>query len=372
MSNPIIIDLDVEIDDPKIDLRPAAPIIVKNTPYEGEYTVTPSEQAQTLETNGKSMSDDVTVEAIPSDYVGSTVPRKTAQTYTPTTSDQTIPSGQYLTGVQTLKGDSALVAENIKKDAEIFGVRGSFEGGITPTGTIDISENGDFDVSTFATAQVAVPWNWIGEDCEQIAAYDLGTVKLSDTLFATWTPSATSFQIKPTVTIDTPTLDTENYDYVLRWIVDVSIEYQEGTEPKAAMQRLCMEFAQSIYRKPYGMPQLLDSDYNYNYCTTLLTVALMDYINSNGTRTLWWNGTYGIYPSATAATFTPNPSTTPKVSIKTPAYNARCNNSYLSVASANAIDQDKSVIKGSGYLYRTKKGGAMRSAYEDIVNMYHS
>lgn len=48
-----------------------------------------------------------------------------AQTITPGTTDQTIASGQYLTGAQTIKGDSNLVAENIKSGVSIFGVAGS-------------------------------------------------------------------------------------------------------------------------------------------------------------------------------------------------------------------------------------------------------
>ena len=48
-----------------------------------------------------------------------------AQTITPTTSDQTISSGQYLTGTQTIKGDPNLIASNIKKNIEIFGVTGT-------------------------------------------------------------------------------------------------------------------------------------------------------------------------------------------------------------------------------------------------------
>lgn len=54
---------------------------------------------------------------------------KSAQTYTPTTSDQTIAAGQYLSGAQTVKGDANLVAGNIKKDVTIFGTTGSYEGG---------------------------------------------------------------------------------------------------------------------------------------------------------------------------------------------------------------------------------------------------
>ena len=38
------------------------------TPYEGEYTVVPGEDAQALPTAGKSLAQDVTVEPIPSNY----------------------------------------------------------------------------------------------------------------------------------------------------------------------------------------------------------------------------------------------------------------------------------------------------------------
>lgn len=50
-----------------------------------------------------------------------------AQTITPGTKDQTIASGKYLSGTQTIKGDSNLKAENIKKGVSIFGVSGSLE-----------------------------------------------------------------------------------------------------------------------------------------------------------------------------------------------------------------------------------------------------
>lgn len=50
---------------------------------------------------------------------------KSAQTYTPSTSDQTINANQYLTGAQTIKGDTNLVASNIIAGKTIFGVAGS-------------------------------------------------------------------------------------------------------------------------------------------------------------------------------------------------------------------------------------------------------
>lgn len=51
---------------------------------------------------------------------------KAAATITPGTTNQTIASGTYLTGTQTISGDADLVAANIKKDVQIFGVTGSY------------------------------------------------------------------------------------------------------------------------------------------------------------------------------------------------------------------------------------------------------
>ena len=54
-----------------------------------------------------------------------TMPSKGAQTYTPGTEDQTISSGRYLSGAQTIKGDANLIPENIVSGKSIFGVEGS-------------------------------------------------------------------------------------------------------------------------------------------------------------------------------------------------------------------------------------------------------
>lgn len=119
--------------------------------------INPTELDQVLNVDdGFSGMKQVKVNAIPSDYVGSGVTRKGETAYTPTTTDQEIASGQYLSGKQVIKGDSNLVAENIAKDKTIFGITGTHEGGITPEGTMLIQQNGVYDVTTIAEVDVQV------------------------------------------------------------------------------------------------------------------------------------------------------------------------------------------------------------------------
>lgn len=77
----------------------------------------------------------VTFTSVSGNSLTGTIPSKDAETYIPGTSDQTIAASQYLAGVQTIKGDANLVAENIAKDVTIFGITGTHQGGTTSGGT---------------------------------------------------------------------------------------------------------------------------------------------------------------------------------------------------------------------------------------------
>lgn len=62
----------------------------------------------------------------------------TTTEYTPSVVDQTISAGQYLSGVQIIKGDTNLIASNIRKGVTLFNVLGTYEGGGGGISAIDI------------------------------------------------------------------------------------------------------------------------------------------------------------------------------------------------------------------------------------------
>lgn len=87
------------------------------------------------------MGPDNGYDGLSSVQVNAISPTKGAQTYTPTTTNQTISSGRWLTGAQTIKGDANLVASNIKSGVSIFGVSGTLEEGLYQTTTSTIRNN---------------------------------------------------------------------------------------------------------------------------------------------------------------------------------------------------------------------------------------
>ena len=104
-------------------------------------TVSPSTNSQTVKPDsGYDGLSSVIVNAIPNTYV-EPIATRVATTYIPTTSNQTIAAGTYCSGTQTIKGDSNLVANNIKSGVSIFGVNGTYVGsGSGSGGNTDIED----------------------------------------------------------------------------------------------------------------------------------------------------------------------------------------------------------------------------------------
>ena len=217
-------------------------------------------------------------------------------------------------------------------------------------------------------------WNPLGEGAELIQTYDMGTKKLSATGFNTWTPTTTATSIQATSnlgTITSPALDT--YEYVIKTVFESNTAYASDNTLVAAVVRQIFEIVQIVHRKPSNLTNMISSTDNYNYCATMYTAPWMEYYNTSGTHTMTWTGSYGIYPAATAATFSSTSSLNPTITIKAPTYNARCYKSYFKEAMASAVDKEASTIKCKVYVYRIKKNGStLMSMYGEIVDIYNT
>lgn len=84
---------------------------------------------------------------------------KSAATYTPTTSNQTIAAGQYLSGAQTILGDADLIAGNIKSGISIFGVNGSLSLSSFEPGNVYFYGNSDSGVPAFSMTNLLIQNN---------------------------------------------------------------------------------------------------------------------------------------------------------------------------------------------------------------------
>ena len=119
------------------------PDVSSSGTYYGRVTIAAgsvTQNAPTVNSSGLvTATSTVTAGYVSADTKSNTLqlPTQAAQTITPSTQNQTIESGKYLTGTQTISGDANLIAANIKYGASIFGVSGTFtKNGTQSSGTL--------------------------------------------------------------------------------------------------------------------------------------------------------------------------------------------------------------------------------------------
>ena len=151
--------------------------VIEATPeYEGPYTVTPSLQQQTLETEGKKMTDDVTVEAMPRATLKDSALFPVQATFTVSSSGRVSVSGSKATAFQPVESEGyAKTTDSFSAVAVATGHTDlSTEAGKTVTPTE--SEQTAVASQKFTTGDIkvgAIPSDYVGSGVPQKSSADL-------------------------------------------------------------------------------------------------------------------------------------------------------------------------------------------------------
>lgn len=223
---------------------------------------------------------------------------KGATSYTPTTSNQIIASGTYLTGIQTILGDSNLLAANIRKNVSIFGVTGTYE---PPTG--DTINNQDKTVTPTESEQSitfdsgytglgiitvnAISSNYIGSNIARKSSTDLTVSDETITVPAGYYATNANKSVA-TTTHPNPTANINSTTGLITASHTQSTGYVTGGTTTDTLQ-LSTQAAATI--TPTTSSQVAITAGKYTLGAITVGAIPSQYIIPTGTKTITQNGT---------------------------------------------------------------------------------
>ena len=90
-------------------------------------------------------------------------------------------------------------------------------------------------------------YTWMGKNPELVQSYAKETIKLSDTDYASWTPSTTATAIIASSNLGTQVLDMANYEYIILWRFLSDFVYGSSATNVARTLKVAQAFAQMIF-----------------------------------------------------------------------------------------------------------------------------
>lgn len=240
------------------------------------------------------------------------------------------------------------------------------------TGIVKLNTDGKY-LSDKIEVDFTDLYTWMGKNPELVQTYPKETIKLSDTGYATWTPSTTATVIQASSNLGTQVLDMENYEYLIMWKMLTDIAYGSSSVNVAKTLKVVQSFLQFIYRKPSNLTNLQSGTNNGNASQSVGTYVIQDFYNANGAHTFASSVSYSIYGAVTTPTFSNSTTLTPTLTIKKPTINARCSTTHFSTDNASAVDQDNTKIYLKCDFYRFKKETSDPfNVVQNIIDIYRN
>lgn len=205
-----------------------------------------------------------------------------------------------------------------------------------------------------------------------VASLPVVEIPLSETDYATWTPSTTAKVILATDTIGTYTatnIAETPYFNRIRFYIDVV--YIEGTtNAKGLFKKVLGENWYSMSRRPSNNANWESGTANGSIAEAVGNTWICQYYNSGWV--VLANGAYGFYPSNTAPALSSSTAASPVVTVKRPVINAKCQATYFSTGMAAKVDQEKTIIKLVTDIYRVDGGYNRNEIYNSMIDMWHN
>lgn len=200
---------------------------------------------------------------------------------------------------------------------------------------------------------------------------------LDNTLYNGWTPSTTAKAIVASVTLSNnkfTATDIDKYGYYIFWECGVDVAYTGSPTLKALPVFGRALIVQNLIKRPSSMAniQAVNCDATVNQAA-FTSSFLRYYGTTTGSMAYTWASSNGLYFSATAPTVSSTTAVSPTITPKTPAFNAKVSTTYMSTASANAIDQESTKwwIKGTK-IYRVKRECFFDGIYRYLCGVVNS
>lgn len=263
--------------------------------------------------------------------------------------------------------DTTATASDVASGKYFYAADGTKTLGTSSGGSVSIIDAPDSHGGTVRTitSNVGLSYAWYATNAELVDSAR-HVVKLSDTGYATWTPSTTQTSIWSSPKTIATDFTQYTYVYVQKFCFDPV--YQDGTTLLAAPTRGVMVYRHEYYVTP--STTLSDWDNNIKGTKTVGTTnqGRLFYVSTAGVPMVNSSLSNGIYTTSASTSFSSSNV------IITQAIYARCNANYFSTDMAEALDQDKSTFTLVQEWYRVPLQCVTmyQAIIDELMGMYHN
>ena len=243
------------------------------------------------------------------------------------------------------------------------------------SGTLNVTTNGTYDVTSYASAEVNVSgggggqYPWLADGAEYLQKIYDQTLTLDDTTYSSWTPSTTARVILAAESnvATLPSVDFSQYVYYLVARMYTNVAFLPGATMSNTVSGFARSAIYSTNKQPTNYTNLINGAYAGSAITSTANTYLLTYY-SGGSLFMAESVTYG---PAYGGGFTISVSGGNTINVTRAAISARCDASYFATSRATEVDTTNTTIHLRVDAFRAPVPGNKEKTYRFITDMYN-